>query len=125
MARFLVDEDMPRSTAPVLRQVGHEAEDVRDIGLGGHGDPDVFAAAQQRRACLITRDLGFSNALRFPVGTHAGIITMRVPSDVPPPRLNRELLGVLSDLGDEDLGGLLVIIEIGRRRIRRPSADNP
>ncbi len=31
--RFLIDEDMPRSTGNLLRQYGHEAVDMRDIGL--------------------------------------------------------------------------------------------
>jgi hypothetical protein len=35
MGRFLVDEDMPRSTSVVLREAGHEVEDVRDAGLKG------------------------------------------------------------------------------------------
>lgn len=30
---FLIDEDMPRSTALMLRQAGYEAEDVRDVGF--------------------------------------------------------------------------------------------
>lgn len=38
MWRFSVDEDIPRSTAPMLRQEGYEAEDVRDVGLRGHSD---------------------------------------------------------------------------------------
>lgn len=61
MASFLTDEDMPRPTAPTLRQAGYEAEDVRDIGLGGHIQAD-------------------------------------------------------------ELNGLLGILELGRRRIRRPFA---
>jgi predicted nuclease of predicted toxin-antitoxin system len=80
----------------------------------------VFAAAQQRQATLITRDLGFANLLSFPVGTHTGIIVVRVPNDVPPRLVNREFLSVLSDLRDENLSGVLVIMEMGRRRIRRP-----
>jgi len=31
--RFLIDEDLPRSTDDLLRRYGHEAIDVRDIGL--------------------------------------------------------------------------------------------
>ena len=45
MWRFLVDEDMPRSTAVILRQAGYQAEDVRDVGLRGHTDEEIFAYA--------------------------------------------------------------------------------
>jgi predicted nuclease of predicted toxin-antitoxin system len=120
MTSFLVDEDMPRSTARVLRQAGYEAEDVRDLGLGGHIDDEVFEVAQSRGAVLVSRDLGFTNILRFPLGTHAGIIVIRVRSDVPPPRVNLELLTALSELPTENLRGLLVIVQLGRRRVRHP-----
>ncbi len=119
MAQFLVDEDMPRSTARVMRQAGYQAEDVRDIGLAGHGDPEVFQAAQQRGAVLVSRDLGFTNVLKFPPGNHAGILVIRIRSDVPPPRVNQEILRVLTELSPDSLQGLLVIIELGRTRVRR------
>jgi len=36
--RFLVDEDMPRSTARTLREAGYVADDARDVGLRGRTD---------------------------------------------------------------------------------------
>lgn len=33
--RFITDEDVPRSTARVLRDAGFDAVDVRDVGLRG------------------------------------------------------------------------------------------
>ena len=38
MPRFLIDEDMPRSLAKVLRAKGFEVLDVRDCGLRGRSD---------------------------------------------------------------------------------------
>lgn len=79
MARFLVDEDMPCSTVTALRDAGHEAQNARDMGLRGHSDADVFQAAQAPTSTLITADLGFASTLRYPPGSHAGIIVVRVP----------------------------------------------
>lgn len=64
--KFLVDEDMARSTAVALRQAGHEAEDVRDAGLRGRSDQEVFDRAQAQGAILVTADKDFANILRFP-----------------------------------------------------------
>jgi predicted nuclease of predicted toxin-antitoxin system len=89
MGRFLVDEDMPRSSAVVLRQAGHIVEDVRDVGLRGHSDREVFAYAQAQKAVFITADKGFANILRFPPGSHAGIIVVRVPNEFPAQRVIR------------------------------------
>jgi predicted nuclease of predicted toxin-antitoxin system len=121
MWRFLVDEDMPRSTARVLRQTGHTAEDVRDVGLRGHSDQEVFDYAQSQGAILVTADKDFSNALRFPPGTHSGIIVVRVPDELPTSKVNQEILSALASLEDVDLTGLLVIVEVARTRIRRPT----
>lgn len=120
MNKFLVDEDMPRSSAVVLRQMGHAAEDVRDVGLRGHSDQEVFAYAQAQEAVLVTADKGFANILRYPPGTHASIIVVRVPDDPPTQRLNQELLRALKALEGQALTGLLVIVEVGRVRILYP-----
>jgi predicted nuclease of predicted toxin-antitoxin system len=123
MGRFLVDEDMPRSTSVVLREAGHEVEDVRDAGLRGCTDEEVIAYARARGAVLITADKGFANILRFPPGTHAGILVLRMPNELSVPELNRRLLQVLMRMEGEDLRGLLIIVEPHRIRIRRPASD--
>ena len=43
MLGFLVDEDLPRSLVSVLVEAGFQAHDVRDVGLRGKSDAEVFA----------------------------------------------------------------------------------
>jgi predicted nuclease of predicted toxin-antitoxin system len=52
--RFLVDEDLPRSTDDLLRRYGHVAVDVRDIGLRGAKDAQIAAYAQREELCLVS-----------------------------------------------------------------------
>jgi predicted nuclease of predicted toxin-antitoxin system len=125
MWKFLIDEDMPRSMGFALRQAGHSAEDVRDVGLRGHSDQEVFQYAQAQDAVLVTADKGFSNVVRFPLGTHAGMVVVRVPDELPAPRVNQEVLRALEGLEGEDLAGLLMIVEVGRTRVRRPGRVGP
>ncbi len=101
--RLLIDEDMPRSTARALRQAGYTASDVRDVGLRGHGDSDAFAYAQTYGLALVTADKGFANVLAYALGTHAGLIVLRVPNELPTQQVNQELLRTLSDLQGEVL----------------------
>jgi predicted nuclease of predicted toxin-antitoxin system len=77
--RFITDEDIPRSTARVLRDAGFDADDVRDVGLRGKSDQEVFEFAQVEKRLLITCDMGFSNILHFPPGENYGILVVRVP----------------------------------------------
>lgn len=96
-----------------------DAEDVRDRGLRGHGDAEVFGLALAEQRALITGDLGFSNILGFPLGSHAGIVAARFPNEVSTGVLNREILGAVTDLSEDDLRGNLIIVEPGRVRFRR------
>ena len=122
MSRFVVDENMPRSTAPVLRVAGHEAIDVRDVGLRGADDDTVFAFAQSAGATLLTADRDFASTLTFAPGTHAGIVVVRIPNQLPNAAVNREIMRALGEVGDDPLAGALVIVEPGRTRVRRPPA---
>jgi predicted nuclease of predicted toxin-antitoxin system len=78
MARFLVDEDLPRSLAPFLTAAGLFAEDVRDRGLRGQPDDDVFRDAVAHGFAVLSGDLGFGNLMRFPLATHHGIVVARL-----------------------------------------------
>ena len=120
MAVFLIDEDIPRSTAKELIKAGYQALDVRDIGLRGQSDDEIFAYAQKQKAILLSADLGFANTVRFPIGSHNGIIILRFPNEISTGALNQELLKSLSELKNEDIYGNLVIIEPGRVRIHHP-----
>ena len=119
MARFLVDEDLPRSLAAQLRASGITSEDVRDVGLRGKHDDEIFAYAVAHGLTLLTADVGFGNVLRFPLGTHAGIVVARFPNEVPTATLNQAILQAVQGLSDEDTTGNLVMIEPGRLRLRR------
>lgn len=65
-------------------------------------------------------DKGFASLLRFPLGSHAGIVVIRIPDEKSPTELNAELLRTLKQLEAEPLAGCLVIVEMGRIRLRRP-----
>jgi hypothetical protein len=54
--RFLADASLPRSATALLRDLGHEAVDVRDIGMGGATDDVVAEHARLGQRALVTRD---------------------------------------------------------------------
>ena len=115
--KFLTDEDVPRSTARVLRDAGFDAVDVRDVGLRGRSDSEVFAYAQQERRILITCDMGFSNILHFPPGENEGILVVRIPDSEKVEKFNEEILRSIQEVGGE-LNRHLAIVEVGRVRLR-------
>jgi predicted nuclease of predicted toxin-antitoxin system len=118
---FFTDENMPRTLAPVLRRMGYAAEDVRDVGLAGQPDSVVFAYAQSTHAVLITSDKDFANILQYPLGSHAGIIVLRVPDRLPVLEVNQVVQDAVNALDTIDLTGSLVIVRLHGMRIRRPA----
>jgi predicted nuclease of predicted toxin-antitoxin system len=119
VARFLVDEDLPRSLARLLRAAGVGSDDVRDVGLRGEADDVIFEYAVSHGFALLTADLGFGNILRFRLGSHAGIIVVRFPNEVSSDTQNEAVSRTLRDLSDDEIRGSLIVIEPGRVRLRR------
>lgn len=117
--RLLIDEDLPRSLAPALRHACIDAEDVRDVGLRGSSDENVFAHALGHRRAIVTADMGFANILAFPLGSHCGIVVCRFPNEWSVATLVSTVVRGLQGITDEEMAGNLVILEPGRIRLRR------
>ena len=117
--RFLVDANLPRSAAQTIRDLGHDAVDVRDIGLGDADDSLIAAHAQKEQLALITLDGDFGDVRNYPPQNYAGLVVLSVPSDTPAKLIGAIIEGFLqrSDLIAK-LPGRLAILEPGRVRIR-------
>ena len=74
--RFLIDEDLPRSVDSLFRRYGHEAVDVRDVGLRGASDTEIAAYAKKQGLCLITGDFDFSDIRVYPPAEYDGIVVV-------------------------------------------------
>src|SRR6516165_9126750 len=79
MTHFLIDASLPRATAGVIRANGHQATDVRDIGLGAAADIDIALYARHHRLAMITADQDFGNLLTYPPKDYFGLVIIRPP----------------------------------------------
>jgi predicted nuclease of predicted toxin-antitoxin system len=122
---FLLDEDLPRSLAYTLRAAGYQALDVRDARPPEPTDTAIVAYAQSNAHTLITCDNDFANTLRYPLGSHTGIIVLRLPTDLAAPHVAQPLLNGLGALAGESLAGVLLVIEPGRLRMSRAPVEEP
>jgi len=119
MLKFLIDENMPRSTAEALKKIGHESIDVRDYNLSGKSDEEVFKFAQNEKAIIITADRGFGNILRFPLGKHNGIIIANFLNEMSTTEINSHLVRQIQSLSEEQISGSLVVIDSKKARTRK------
>ncbi|MGB8295346.1 MAG: DUF5615 family PIN-like protein [Polyangia bacterium] len=77
--KIKLDENIPHTVRPRLASLGLDADTVRDEGLGGRRDVDIWDAAQAEQRFLVTQDLDFSDRRRFVPGTHCGLLLVRLP----------------------------------------------
>ncbi len=119
MLKFVIDEDMPRSTGIVLHERGYDVKDIRDYGLRGLKDELIYAFAKKHKSVILTGDRGFGNIYRFPLGHHSGIVVAHFPNDIPTVEINHQLLARIEKLSEHDFDGNLIIIEPTKIRIRR------
>lgn len=117
--RFLVDASLPRSAAIVLQQLGHDAVDVRDIGLRSGSDDVIAAHARTHQQALVTRDFDFADIRNYPPSDYSGIIVLQLPDDAPAAQVV-DLLERFARRPDwlARVGGRLAIVELWRVRFR-------
>lgn len=117
--KFLLDANMPRSAASLLRELAHEVEDVRDVLPGGAADIAVAAHAIQQQAILVTRDFDFADIRNYPPQNFIGIIVLQLPDDANAPQVNRALRSFVENPALlARLPGRLAIVETWRVRFR-------
>jgi len=116
---FLIDADLPRPTAEVIRLNGHQARDVRDVGLGSAPDEDIAAYAKANGLCLITGDFDFADIRYYPPEDYAGLVVLGLPDNANRGFILRLVAAFLnhSEIISQ-LPGRLAIVEPGRIRLR-------
>ena len=76
--KIKLDENLPSGLAVWLNASGHQADTVADEKLLGSDDDVLWAVVQADRRFFLTKDLGFSNTRKYPVGSHFGILILRL-----------------------------------------------
>ena len=114
-----LDENLPEALVAELLALGHDVDNVRQEGLAGCPDPDVWAAAQAAACFLVTQDLDFSDVRRFRPGTHHGLLLVRLP-DAGRLALTRRLVEVFRVENVEAWKGCFVVLSGHKLRVLQP-----
>lgn len=88
---FLLDANIPRSAAALLRSLGHQVQDVRDVLPNGAQDATVAEKARSERLVLVSRDFDFADIRNYPPENYNGIIVLELPDDAPAAQINNAL----------------------------------
>jgi predicted nuclease of predicted toxin-antitoxin system len=115
--RFLVDANISPRVAEWLRNNGHDAVHVFEVGLNQAGDREILEEAASRRQILLTVDLDFGEILAQSSG-RASVLILRLRSTTTAKvssRLDVALAQVAPALED----GAVVVVGEGSLRVRR------
>jgi predicted nuclease of predicted toxin-antitoxin system len=123
--KFKLDENIGRRGLDLIRASGHDVMTVRDQGLRGVADEQLFEVCIAEGRALITLDRDFGQVLRFPPERSAGIIVL----EIGPRATLQGILGRLRDLLEvvetRAVAGALWIVEPGRVRIHLRDSERP
>jgi predicted nuclease of predicted toxin-antitoxin system len=111
---FLVDENMPRSLAAKIAELGFSVQDVRDIGLASHPDEEVMQAAILADAIIITADRRFAHPRSWPKIFTAGVIFITLPEGTSTRVIVTKILELIQTRLPDSLLGAYTTIELGR-----------
>ena len=107
---------MPRSSAKVIRTIGFEVEDVRDIGMRAAKDVEIIEYALENKRIIVTKDTDFGEVLRYP--DHPGAIIFRLPYAFTSEQLNERLVEFFKSVKKDEVQDAITIVELSRYRKR-------
>ena len=116
--RFLIDASLPRRNTTAIQACGHEAIDVRDVGLGAAADRAIAEYARQQALCLITRDFDFADIRHYPPKNFAGLIVLDLPHRSTSDQVIATVTKFIQEQDLSFLSGRLAIVGHGRVRFR-------
>ena len=61
--KFVIDAQLPPVLANALREAGHDAQAVRELGLREAEDSDIWDYALSHQAAILTKDQDFAERL--------------------------------------------------------------
>jgi predicted nuclease of predicted toxin-antitoxin system len=117
--RFVVDANLSPVVAERLRQGGHDAVHVGDIGLLTASDEVILAAAAEDDRVIVSADADFAALLALGHLSKPSFLLLRSADHLTPTQQAGLLLVNLPAVADDLEHGAIVTTARGRLRVRR------
>ena len=116
--KMFANENLFDPVIDYLRSIGHDVLSLREAGLSGISDDEVFQLACKEKYVIITMDKDFSRIFRFPPESCGGIIVVKIYRRTVDETLNI-FKKLFEEIKEEDIKNNLVIIAPEGIRTRR------
>lgn len=116
--KLLLDQELPRSAAALLRATELDADHVGDRGYAAASDAAILALAEAEGRVVVTLDADFHTLLALAGATAPSVIRIRIEG-LRAEALLHLIQTVLAQTSAELTLGAVVTVQEGRLRLRR------
>jgi predicted nuclease of predicted toxin-antitoxin system len=116
---YVVDANLSPRLAALMRDVGHDAVHVRDIGLRTASDDEIINYAISTDRIVISHDTDFGTLLAYRELSKPSFILIRSSDPVDVDDQARLIVANLDAMSDDLEAGAIAVFARGRLRIRR------
>jgi predicted nuclease of predicted toxin-antitoxin system len=116
--RLLIDENLSPRVARLLREAGHDATHVTEVGLGNTDDVEILDAAADGARAIVTADTDFGALLAARGTSSPSVVMLRSSDHLTPDEQARLVLAVLVRVGDDLEQGAIASVTTERVRLR-------
>jgi predicted nuclease of predicted toxin-antitoxin system len=121
--RFLIDANLSPRVADQLREAGHEATHVNDVGLTTADDDVILARAAEAGEVIVTADADFGALLALGNETRPSVVLLRSADHLAPDDQSTLVLTSLEHAQEELESGAVASVTPQRVRIRSLPMD--
>ena len=114
----MADAGLSPKTVEFLKQLGHEAAHIRDLGLQRARDSELVERARVDGSVILTFDLDFGDILALGVLDKPSAIIFRL-EDERADSVNQRLAAVVTERDADLESGALILVEDSRYRVRK------
>jgi len=116
--KFIVDNALSPRVALGLREAGHEAVHVRDLGMATAEDDEIFEFAAREERVVVSADADFGTLLALRQEARPSVVLFRCTTQRRPDEQVQLLLTNLPGTQAALESGAVVVLEDSRIRIR-------
>jgi len=116
--KIFANENLFDHIIDYLKSPGHDVISLREAGLSGIPDDEVYQLACKENQVILTMDKDFTRTFRSPPKSCGGIIVIKIYRRTVDETLNI-FKKFFNEIKEEDIKGNLVIITPERVRMRR------
>ena len=116
--KLLIDNALSPMVSQAMRDSGHDAIHVRELGMQAAPDTEIFSLAERQARVIVSADTDFGALLALRRKAYPSFILFRKTSGVRPSKLAEQLDAIVRQYGGEIEDGCIITVSNDHIRVR-------